>query len=67
MVCLEDTIVMHVPIILAMEASVLLMKGWSGYFAYVMGHKKVPPTLEEIFVVKNFPKVFLKELNGLPP
>ena len=49
-----------------MEALTLLMKGWSGGLAYVMDSKKVTLVLEEILVVKEFLKVFLEELSGLP-
>ena len=32
-----------------------------------MDGKNIPSTLKEIPIVKDFPEVFLKELNGLPP
>ena len=65
--CFEDTMVMTVLIILAMEALTLLMKGWSGYPTYVTDNKKVTPTQEEIPVMKNFSNVFSEELSGLLP
>ena len=66
-VCSKDTMAMSIPIILAMEASILLMKGWSGYLAYVMNHKKVSTTLEEILVARNFLEVLAEVLSELPP
>ena len=64
-VCFEDIIAMHVPIISTMEALTLLMKRWNGYLAYVMDDNKVTPILEEILVVRDFLEVFLEKLSGL--
>ena len=65
-VCFEDTMVMPVPIMLAMKVLTLLMKGRSSYMAYMMDDKEAIPALEEMLVVKDFPEIFLEELSGLP-
>ena len=43
------------------------MKGWRCYLAYVIDTQKVSTTLEEIPIIRYFPKVFPKELTELPP
>ena len=55
-VCFEDTRRMKISIILAMEASNLLLNGWKMYT------KKVSLALKEILIMNEFPK----ELKGLP-
>ena len=66
MVCFKDTMVMHIPIILAVKVSTLLIKGWRGHLTYVMDTKKVSSELEKVLIVRDFSMVFPKELNGLP-
>ena len=66
MACFEDIIEMQIFVISNMEASTLLMKEWIWYLAYVTDTRKVLAALVNIFIVKDFLKVFFEELNGLP-
>ncbi|KAL0294707.1 UNVERIFIED_CONTAM: hypothetical protein Sangu_3213000 [Sesamum angustifolium] len=59
--------VVPICVILAIEARRLMLEGCETYLAYVVDTEKVNPTLEEIPVVGDFPKVFLDDLLGLPP
>ena len=52
-VCFEGTMAMLALIISVVEALMLLIKGCSGYLAYVMDGKKITPALEKILVVKD--------------
>ena len=54
-------------LILALKASRLLEKGCWGYLAYVMNIDVKPIDIQMILIVREIPKVFLKELPGLPP
>jgi hypothetical protein len=55
------------PLISAMRAYRLLRKGCHAYLAYVSNSKLELPKLDKIWVVKEFPDVFLEDLPGLPP
>ncbi|KAL0410911.1 UNVERIFIED_CONTAM: Retrovirus-related Pol polyprotein from transposon [Sesamum latifolium] len=44
-----------------------MLEGCEAYLAHVIDTKKVNPMLEEIPVVRDFPKVFPNDLPGLPP
>ncbi|KAL0448841.1 UNVERIFIED_CONTAM: Transposon Ty3-G Gag-Pol polyprotein [Sesamum latifolium] len=50
-----------------MEARRLMLEGCEAYLAHVIDVEKVNPTLEEIPIVREFPKVFPDDLLGLPP
>ncbi|KAL0287190.1 UNVERIFIED_CONTAM: hypothetical protein Sangu_2703000 [Sesamum angustifolium] len=44
-----------------------MLEGCEPYLAHVIDAEKVNPTLKEIPVVRDFPKVFPDDLPGLPP
>ncbi|KAL0307468.1 UNVERIFIED_CONTAM: hypothetical protein Sangu_3028900 [Sesamum angustifolium] len=62
-----DRQVVPVCVISAIEARVLMLEGCEAYLAHVIDAEKVNPTLEEIPVVRDFPKVLPNDLPGLPP
>ena len=51
----------------AMAAQRMLRKGCQGYLAYVVGTGKEGTMVDEIPVVREFPDVFLDDIEGLPP
>ncbi|KAK4395969.1 hypothetical protein Sango_1751200 [Sesamum angolense] len=54
-------------VISAMEIRRLILEGCEAYLAYVIDIENVNPTLEEIPIVRDFPKVFPDDLLGFPP
>ena len=54
-------------VILAMQARRLLRKGFEAFLDLVLNSKRGQIELENILVVKDFLKVFLEELIGIPP
>ena len=54
-------------LISTLKASRLLEKECQGYLAYVMNRDDKPVDIQMILIVREIPKVFLKELPGLPP
>ncbi|KAL0358177.1 UNVERIFIED_CONTAM: Retrovirus-related Pol polyprotein from transposon.6 [Sesamum calycinum] len=59
--------VVPVYVISTIEARRLILEGCEAYLAHVINAEKVNLTLEEIPVVRDFPKVFPDDLSGLPP
>ncbi|KAK4397538.1 Transposon Ty3-G Gag-Pol polyprotein [Sesamum angolense] len=58
-------LVVPICVISAIEAKQLMLEGCEAYLAHVIDAEKVNPTLEEIPVVRDFPKVFLDDLPEL--
>ena len=54
-------------VISAMQARRFLRKGCEAFLALVLDSKKGQVNLEDILVIKEFPNVFPKELQSLPP
>ena len=54
-------------IMIAMKASKMLRKSYQGYLAYAIEVRDSGSLLEDIPVVREFPDVFLEDLQGIPP
>ncbi|XP_070676234.1 uncharacterized protein [Malus domestica] len=54
-------------VISTIRARKLLSKGCQGYLAHVVLNDVVPPSIEEVGVVRHYPDVFPDDLPGLPP
>jgi hypothetical protein len=62
-----ERILKLIALISVVTAQKLLRKGCMGYLAYILNSDDEVPRLKDIPVVKEFPDVFPKELQGLPP
>ena len=54
-------------LILAMKANKLLQKGCKGYLAHIIDTTITELKLSDLFVVRDFPNIFLDELPGVIP
>ena len=57
---------MKIPIVSTTKAACMLKQGWQRYLAYVVDKKQGDVKLEDIPTVREYPKVFCKELPSLP-